>query len=69
MMLLGKINALLDKVGCMVIGDFQKSFFVKKLHMRPYMVTKRRSVSNKTFPLGHFMLHFTTFHNVSKYMK
>ena len=27
---------------------------------RPHMVTKRRCVWNKTFPLGHFVLHFTT---------
>ena len=29
--------------------------------MRPYMVTKRRCVWNKTFLLGHFMLHFIMF--------
>ena len=27
----------------------------------PYMVIKRRCVWNKRFPLGQYMLHFTTF--------
>ena len=46
---------LLDKVGCVVIGDFQMDqhhLMLKELHMRPYMVTKRRCVWNKTFLLG-----------------
>ena len=36
--------------------------FTEELHT-PYtcMVTKRRCVWNKTFPLGHFMLYFTIF--------
>ena len=34
--------------------------FTKELHTRPYMVTKRCDW-HKTFPLGHFMIHFTTF--------
>ena len=48
------------------------SSYVKSLtgksHTRPYMVTKRTHVWNKTFPLGHFMLHFRAFHNVSIYV-
>ena len=35
--------------------------FTEELHTRPYMVTKRRCVWNKTFPLSHLILHFTTF--------
>ena len=72
-------NSLLDEVGCMVIGDFQMDqhhLMLKDLHARPYMVTKRCSVWNKIFLLGpilwkkgHFMLHFTTLHNVSIYVK
>ena len=49
---------------------------LKELHMRPYMVTERSCVWNKTFLLGpivwnkvFFMLHFTTFQNVSTYVK
>ena len=40
---------------------FYVKSFNEELHMTPHMVTKRRCVWNKTFPLGHFMLHFTTF--------
>ena len=35
--------------------------FTEDLHTRPYLVTKRRCDWNKTFRLGHFMLHFKTF--------
>ena len=33
----------------------------EELHTRPYMVTKRRCVWIKTFPLGHFLLHYKAF--------
>ena len=32
----------------------------EELHTRPYMVTERRCL-DKTFPLGHIMLHFIMF--------
>ena len=58
------------------IGAQECHLMLKELHMRLYMVTKWRCVSNKTFLLGfhcmekgHFMFHFTTFHNVSIYVK
>ena len=38
--------------------------WVQECHLmfkNPYMVIKIRCVWNKTFPLGQFMLHFTTF--------
>ena len=49
--LVGEPPLLDNKVGCVVIGDFQKSAYVKKLHLRPYMATKRRCVWNITFLL------------------
>ena len=42
--------------------------FTEELHMRPYMVTKRRCVCNKTFPFGTFHASFHNFHNVSIYV-
>ena len=75
--LVHQVLPLLDKVVCAVKGDYSKELassyikrFTEELHMRPYMITKRRCVFNKTFllgpyMLGHFMLHFTTFHNSS----
>ena len=42
------------------VSSYVKSF-TEELHTRPYMVIKRTCVWNKTFALGHFMLHFITF--------
>ena len=50
------------------VSSYVKSF-TEELHTRPNMVTKRRCVWNKIFPLGHFMFPFTTFHNVSIYIR
>ena len=62
-----ELTTLPDKVvhGNRGLSNIPSSSYVKsfnkELHIRPYMVTKRRYVWNKTFPLGHFMLYFTTF--------
>ena len=47
----GEFTPLLDKVGCVVIGNFQmdQHHLMSKVS---YMVTKRRFVWNKTFLLG-----------------
>ena len=51
-------NTLLDKVRCTLIGpsngpvsSYVKSF-TEECHMRPYMVSERRCIWNKTFLLG-----------------
>ena len=72
-------ETLLDKMGCAVIADFQMDkyqiinvkSFTEELHTRPYMDTKRRwpeeNISNgfHCTEQDHFILHFTTFQNVS----
>ena len=53
-------NSLLDKV----MSHNQWHIGVQECHLMfkdPYMVIKRRCVCNKIFPLGQFMVHFTTF--------
>ena len=47
-------KTLLDKMGRAVIGDFQMDqchLMLKWLQMKPYMVTKRRCVLDKTFSI------------------
>ena len=44
------LGTLLDKVGCVVIGDFQMDqhhLMLKELIMRPYMATKKKKVCLK----------------------
>ena len=72
------LRALLDKVGCVVIGDFQMDqchIMLKDDHTRPYMyghknevgLAQNISIVSYCVEQGRFMLHFTTFHNVSIY--
>ena len=58
------MSALLDKVTNDTLectGIILGLRVTEELHRRPYMVTKRSCVWNKTFPLGYCMLHLIMF--------
>ena len=77
-----KFLPLLAKAGCAAIGNYQidPCHFMLKVSLKSstqdHVWSQKEGVSGtKHFywvhcmELGHFMLHFTTFHNVSIYMK
>ena len=43
--------------------------FTEKLHMRPYMVTKKKVCLEQKISIGSFHASFHNFHNVSIYVK
>ena len=74
-----KRNPLLDKVRCAVIEDFQKyqhHLMLKQAqyetiygHKKKVCLEQNISIGSHCMEQDHFMLHFTTFHNVSIYVK